>query len=127
MFQFKIKHLLADPEKITMFQSEAEFIKFVKKIAIENDDESISLNINNIRDCVHYITTYCPNLKLVEDKSLEELLEEWSIMAPGDWDNETGPKDWYAVTNDTGIIAYFGESKDAFGFRLNKINQILNG
>lgn len=29
------------------------------------------------------------------------------VMAPGQWDNELGPQDWYAVgTGDEGIIAY---------------------
>lgn len=60
-------------------------------------------------------------------KNLEELLEEWAVHFPGAWENEDGPKDWYAVSNDDGIIAYFAEEKDAFRFRLEKINQILNG
>lgn len=64
-------------------------------------------------------------------KTLEELLEEWSVMSPGMWENDLTASpligDWYTVANDNGIIAYFGEEKDAFAFRLNKINQILNG
>jgi hypothetical protein len=33
---------------------------------------------------------------------------------------------WYAVVNEKGIIAYFGNEKDAFRFRLDYINQLLN-
>lgn len=59
-------------------------------------------------------------------KNLDELLEEWSVCPPGLWENNHGPKEWYAVCNNDGIIAYFGSEKDAFGFRLFKINQLLN-
>lgn len=59
--------------------------------------------------------------------SLDDLLEIWSVLAPGHWDNEQGPKDWYAVCNDVGIIAYFGDEADANRFRLAEINRILNG
>lgn len=33
---------------------------------------------------------------------------------------------WFAVINEEGIIAYFGIEKDAFRFRLDYINIILN-
>lgn len=59
-------------------------------------------------------------------KNLDDLLEDVSVLAPGMWDNETGPKGWYAVTNDDGIIAYFGREADAFRFRLDYINRKLN-
>lgn len=58
-------------------------------------------------------------------RALDYLLEDWSVIYPGQHD---GPMtDWFAVTNDLGIIAYFAEEKDAFAFRLMKINMILNG
>lgn len=62
-------------------------------------------------------------------KDIEELLEDISVIFPGVWDNEqsTTLGDWYAVANDEGIIAYFGNEKDAFMFRLDYINRILNG
>lgn len=62
-----------------------------------------------------------------KEKNIEKLLEEWSVHEPGSWKNDTGPENWYAVSNDEGIIAYFRDEKDAFAYRLNKINQILNG
>jgi hypothetical protein len=69
------------------------------------------------------------NNTLPETKTLNDLLEDYSVMFPGQWENElsnTTLKDWYAVANDNGIIAYFAEEKDAFGYRLDRINTILN-
>lgn len=60
-------------------------------------------------------------------KTLEELLEDWSVLAPGMWENNQGPKDWYAVCNEEGIIAYFSKDTDACRFRLAEINRVLNG
>ena len=34
---------------------------------------------------------------------------------------------WFAVVNEEGIIAYFGKEKHAFKFRLDYINNELNG
>lgn len=55
--------------------------------------------------------------KVCERKTREELETEWDVLPPGTWENETGPKDWYAVSNDTGIVAYFGTEEAAFRFR----------
>ena len=62
-------------------------------------------------------------------KSLDDLLEDWSVMSPGQWENEASAilGDWYAVCNNDGIIAYFYREEDAFRFRLAEINRILNG
>jgi hypothetical protein len=49
------------------------------------------------------------------------------VFPPGTWENDEGPKNWYAVANDDGIIAYFGSESDAFRFRLAEINRALNG
>lgn len=59
--------------------------------------------------------------------SLDDLLEEWSVLEPGMWENDSDPKDWYAVCNQDGIIAYFSNESDAYRFRLSEINRILNG
>jgi hypothetical protein len=59
-------------------------------------------------------------------KSLDDLLESWSVLIPGQWENAQGPKGWFAVCNDEGIVAYFGKEEDAFRFRLNEINRVLN-
>ena len=61
------------------------------------------------------------------DNGLDRLLEAWSVLSPGQWDNESGPKDWWAVCNDTGIVAYFADATGAFRFRLSEINRALNG
>jgi hypothetical protein len=58
--------------------------------------------------------------------TLDELLETWSVLPPGTWENKTVPKGWYAVTNDEGIVAYFARNIDAHRFRLDAINRILN-
>lgn len=62
-------------------------------------------------------------------KNIEDLLEEISVMEYGLWENDASDvlKGWYAVSNDEGIIAYFGREEDAYMFRLDYINRILNG
>lgn len=60
--------------------------------------------------------------------SLNALLEDWFVDAPGTWENNTVPQGWWAVSNDDeGIVAYFMREEDAFRFRLAEINRILNG
>lgn len=60
-------------------------------------------------------------------KRLDELLDKIAVHDPAMWENDTGPKGWYAVsTDDDGIIAYFHREVDAFAFRLALINAILN-
>jgi hypothetical protein len=59
--------------------------------------------------------------------SLDDLLDKWSVMAPGMWENDTGPKGWFAVVNDDdGIVAYFATERDALRWRLDMINRELN-
>lgn len=59
--------------------------------------------------------------------TLDELLDVWTVMEPGMWENNDGPEDWWAVCNDDGIVAYFGNKSDAYRFRLDRINCTLNG
>jgi hypothetical protein len=61
------------------------------------------------------------------DPHLDDLLDSWAVMPPGLWENESGPKEWYAVCNDDGIIAYFANESDAHRFRLSEVNRVLNG
>lgn len=63
------------------------------------------------------------------NKSLEELLENWQVHAPGMWDNEHGPEDWFAVSDEGsgGITAYFQHEHEALRWRLDQINRALNG
>jgi hypothetical protein len=59
--------------------------------------------------------------------SFEDWLETVSVHSPSMWKNESGPKDWYAVSvDDEGIIAYFQHERDACRFRLDWINRQLN-
>ena len=59
-------------------------------------------------------------------KTLDDLLEDISVMEPHMWENDDGPKGWYAVCDERGIIAYFGDENDAYRFRLDLINRRLN-
>jgi hypothetical protein len=56
---------------------------------------------------------------------IDDLFEIIAVDAPGLWDNEHGPKGWWAVSHaDVGIVAYFMDETDAFRFRLDWINRI---
>ena len=59
-------------------------------------------------------------------KTLDELLQEIDDIEPGEWENDDGPLDWWAVGNQEGIIAYLGTERDAYRFRLDYINRLLN-
>ena len=65
-------------------------------------------------------------MKTLKGLSLEQLLDEVQVIE--EFENEaTGIlSGWFAVANNEGIIAYFGNEKDACRFRLDYINQILN-
>lgn len=58
--------------------------------------------------------------------NLQELLDDVRVEYPEDLSN-AHPDGMYAVSTDKeGVIAYFGNETDAFRFRLDKINRILN-
>lgn len=57
--------------------------------------------------------------------TLERAFEIWYIHEPGDWENDDGPKEWWAVSNEEGIKAYFGDEIDAVGYQWTKIMQEL--
>ena len=59
-------------------------------------------------------------------KTLDAALEKWQVHEPYMWENTEGPKGWYAVSDDTGIVAYFVNSVSAFRWRLDMINRDLN-
>jgi len=71
---------------------------------------------------------YDYELEEVEIDDLFDLLDNVTVHAPGQWHNDIGPKDWYAVSSDEfgGIFAYFQHENDAFRFRLDYINRKLN-
>jgi hypothetical protein len=61
-------------------------------------------------------------------ETLDELLETWNVDPPGLLeDRGEDVSEWYAVSNQDGIIAYFAHEEDAFRFRLAEINRQLNG
>ena len=46
-------------------------------------------------------------------KDLDDLLDEWWVYSPGGWENELSKtilKDWYAVSNNKDIVAYFSKN-----------------
>lgn len=63
-------------------------------------------------------------------ETLEELLEDICVENEIIYDIANGIdhniSDWYAVSNNKGIIAYFSNEVDACSFRLSYINRILN-
>ena len=59
---YKILHNI-DAEKVTTLNSDAEFIYFVRQIAIENEDFDFS--IIGLSDAKEYLEDYCDNLDLL--------------------------------------------------------------
>lgn len=51
-------------DKIIFEGSENDFIHFVKKIAVENEDFDYS--VLGVSDAIEYIEDYCDNLELTE-------------------------------------------------------------
>lgn len=61
----------------------------------------------------------------MDKKDLDYYLQEVNVL----WDfPDSNPiaEGWCAVSNEEGIIAYFGNEVDAFRFRLDYINRKLN-
>ncbi len=58
----KIFHNI-DGEKTTTLNSDAEFIHFMRNIAIENGDEELS--IISVGEAMDYLKNYCENLTLL--------------------------------------------------------------
>ncbi len=56
-----------DGEKTTTLNNDIEFIQFMKKIAIENEDEDFS--INTLNEAMFYLNEYCENLTLLDIKT----------------------------------------------------------
>lgn len=58
---YKILHNI-DGEKTTVLNSEAEFVHFMRNIAIENGDEELSITC--LSEAKEYLENYCTNLSL---------------------------------------------------------------
>jgi hypothetical protein len=58
--------------------------------------------------------------------TLDKLLEEISVEEIYDSPYSPILNGWFSVVTDLGIIAYFGNEAEAFRFRLDYINRILN-
>jgi hypothetical protein len=59
---YKIFHNI-DAVKTTILNSDAEFVHFVRQIAVENDDEELSITC--VGEAKDYLKNYCENLTLV--------------------------------------------------------------
>lgn len=59
---YKIFHNI-DGEKTTTLNNEAEFIHFMRNIAVENGDEELSITC--LSEAMDYLNNYCPNLTLL--------------------------------------------------------------
>lgn len=61
--------------------------------------------------------------------ALDAALESFQVFDPSELDEgfNVGPKGWWAVANDDGIIAYFADESSACRFRLAEVNRVLNG
>ena len=59
---YKISHN-TDGEKVTTITGNAEFINFVRRIAVEN--EVSELSIIHLGEAMEYLENYCPNLTLL--------------------------------------------------------------
>lgn len=73
-FMYKIFHNI-DGEKITKLNSDAEFVHFMRNIAVENEDEDLS--ITSVGEAKDYLNNYCDNLTLFTDKEVEEFLKKF--------------------------------------------------
>jgi hypothetical protein len=58
---YSISHL-TDGDKTTVLDNDAEFVHFMRKIAVENEDEDIAITC--LGEAMDYLENFCPNLKL---------------------------------------------------------------
>lgn len=74
------------------------------------------------------MTTFEETKQNLKGLTLDDLLEEISVIEYGLWNNQNtkGLVGWWVVATDLGIVAYFGSEQDALRFRLDYINRILN-
>lgn len=73
---YKILHK-TDGEKITQLNSDAEFIHFIRNIAVENEDEDMS--ITTLGEAMDYLKEYCDNLALIEEEKIKTFLDTYGI------------------------------------------------
>jgi len=59
---YKIFHNI-DGEKTTVLHSDAGFVHFIRRIAIENDDEELSITTKG--EAMDYLLEYCEGLTLL--------------------------------------------------------------
>ena len=80
-----------DCEKITTLNSDAELTHFVRLIAVENNDEDLSITC--FGEAIDYITDYCPNLSVIMKTPLLDALKEHLSNTP----TEQLQKEWAEI------------------------------
>jgi hypothetical protein len=58
--------------------------------------------------------------------TLEQAIEQIDVFELDPSITRPNLSGWYAVSNNKGIIAYFGNESDALRFRLSYVNALLN-
>ena len=59
-------------------------------------------------------------------QTLDDLLDAVKVVSVGS-DTSNCPNGWYALVDESGVVAYFCHEEDAFSFRLVLVNARLNG
>jgi len=74
------------------------------------------------------MTSFETTKQNLKGSDIDSLLEEIQVLEPHTWGNLVSKSlsEWWAVTTDLGIIAYFGCELDAHRFRIDYINRIMN-
>ena len=60
-------------------------------------------------------------------KDLDYALDVWRVEPQVERDDPSSVLGWYPVSNESGIVAYFGSEAAACRFRLVEVNRTLNG
>lgn|ERR1700741_4400127 len=114
------RHITNIEMLMTWEQNEVERILFSTEEVVAHLERHIVKRVLVFRGkLINIVTT-------LKNPIYEDLVEEWHVHYSGEWENKGGPKGWLAVSNNTGIVAYFADEKDAHAYRLDKINTILN-
>lgn len=94
---------------------------------VDNREDTPEAAMEVMKEATKIVTEPKPR-----EYSLDDLLGDYTVYEPGDREEmpeETQacwPEGWWAFADNHGIVAYFADERDAFGFRLLRINALLN-
>jgi hypothetical protein len=82
--------------------------------------------MKQFESCAKWMLDHCN-----DDQIFNHLCDELSVMAVAELDSlcyEDNPmiESWFAFCNTDGIIAYFGDETEAFVYRLDYMDRIVN-